>query len=171
MRPWRKLSERDVYRGYRHVVARRFELPDGSEAEFEVIVNPETVAVLALTTEREVVLVREFRPGPERTLLELPGGLVDDGEDPLAAAGRELLEETGYEGDVRLAGVHVASAYSTHRKHTALATGCRRGGDPAPDEHVEVVLMPLAEFREHLRGGNLTDVAIGYQALDALNLL
>ncbi|MBD0348067.1 MAG: NUDIX hydrolase [Thermoleophilia bacterium] len=160
-----------MFRGYRHVVARRFELPDGTEADFEVLVNPPTVAVLALTRADDVVLVREFRPGPERVLLELPGGIVDEGEEPLDAARRELVEETGYDGNVRLVGAYSASAYSTHRKHTVVAIDCRRVADPAADEHVDVVVLPLAEFREHLRHGDLTDVAAGYQGLDALNRL
>jgi ADP-ribose pyrophosphatase len=171
VQPWRKVGEETVYRSYRHVLRRRFRLPGGHEPDYEVLVNPDTVAVLALTEQDEIVLARQFRPGPEEVLDELPGGIVDDGEQPLDAARRELLEETGYAGDLRAAGSHWAGAYSTHERHAFAAIGCRRVADPAPGEPVEVVLMSLPDFRRHLRSGELTDVGAAYLALDLLNLL
>ena len=170
---WEPLGERTLHTGWRTVVGRRYRTPDGVEREFEVIVEPDTAVVVALTEARDVVLVREYRPGPRRHLLELPGGLIDDGEEPAAAAARELLEETGYAGELGPVGRIVDSAYSTRRRHTFVATGCRQVQEPAPHdgEFPEVVLLPLAGFREHLRGGELTDVASGYAALDALGLL
>ncbi|MGZ8695475.1 MAG: NUDIX hydrolase, partial [Gaiellaceae bacterium] len=98
VRAWEKLSERLSYDGFRKILTRRFRLPDGREADFDIFSSPDTVAVLALTEADEVILVREFRPGPEQLLYELPGGIVEDGETPEEAARRELTEETGYEG-------------------------------------------------------------------------
>jgi ADP-ribose pyrophosphatase len=72
---WRKLGERVVYERFRRVVSRTFELPGGETADFEVFELFDSAAVLALTASHEVVLVREFRPGPEEVLLELPGEL------------------------------------------------------------------------------------------------
>jgi len=170
---WELLGERTLHTGWRTVVGRRFRTPDGVEREFEVIAEEDTAVVLALTDAEEVVLVREYRPGPREALLELPGGLVDEGETPADAAVRELLEETGYAGDLRTAGSLFDSAYSTRERHTFVATGCRRVRDPEPaeGEFPEVVLLPLEAFREHLRGGRCTDVASGYAGLDALRLL
>jgi ADP-ribose pyrophosphatase len=168
---WRKLGERVAYERFRRIVSRTFELPDGRTADFEVTEGPDTVAVLALTEDDEVVLVREYRPGPEELVLELPGGLIDEGQTPEEAARRELLEETGYEGEIVPVGSLLVDAYSTFSKHACVATGCRRVADPAEGELTEPVLMPLAEFREHLRGGRLTDVDAGYRALDHLGLL
>ena len=129
--------------------------------------EPDVAAVLALTPRREVVLVREFRPGPEAWLL--PGGVVGPGERPEEAAARELLEETGYAGDVRGVGSAIDCAYSTRTRHACVAEDARRVAASA--EALEVVLMSLPDFREHLRGGRLTDVDIGYRGLDALGLL
>jgi ADP-ribose pyrophosphatase len=173
MDTWELLGERMLHSGWRTVVGRRYRTPDGEEREFEVVVEGDTAVVVALTEANEVVLVREYRPGPSEHLLELPGGLVDEGETPAAAAARELLEETGYAGDVRPAGTIVDSAYSTRRRHTFVATGCRRVQDPSPHdgEFPEVVLVSAAAFRTHLRSGRLTDVGSGYAGLDALSLL
>src|SRR5919197_1630420 len=70
---WRKLGETVVHEGHVPILARRFRAPDGAERTTEIKREGETVAILALTSEREVVLARQFRPGPEEVLLELPG--------------------------------------------------------------------------------------------------
>ena len=173
MTEWTKLGERPLHSGWRTIVGRRYLTPDGLEREFEIKVEDDAAVVLALTPDRQVVLVREFRPGPEESLLELPGGAVSPGEAPLEAARRELLEETGYEGDLRSVGTIVDCAYSTRRRHSFVATAAQQVQEPAPHEgeFPEVVLMPLEAFRDHLRSGRLTDVPGGYLALDALRLL
>jgi ADP-ribose pyrophosphatase len=165
---WRKLEEQVVYSGYRTVMRRRFETPHGVE-DYEVKVEDDSAVVVALTDDRLVVLVREFRPGTEAWLLEIPGGNVDDAEPVAAAASRELFEETGYRATLRLVGEQLDCAYSTRRRHVFVGEGARSEGPSA--EGLEVVLMPLDRFRDHLRGGQLTDVAAGYLALDALGLL
>jgi ADP-ribose pyrophosphatase len=168
---WRKLSERVVYERFRRIVSRTFELPNHETADFEILDGSDTVAVLALTEDELVILVREFRAGPEELVLELPGGLIESGQTPADAARAELLEETGYEGELTEAGTMLHDAYSTWRKHAFTATSCRKVTEPAEGELTEPVLMPLAEFREHLRSGRLTDVDVGYRALDQLGLL
>ena len=173
MAPWRKLGERMLYDGYRSVLGRRYVLPNGSERELEIKLEGPTAVVLALTPDDEVLLVREFRPGVEEELLELPGGAVDEGEEPLEAARRELLEETGYGGELEYAGAMVDCAYSTRIRHTFVARGCVKLQEPTPDEgeSPELELVSLGEFRKHLRSGRLTDVGPGYLALDYLALL
>jgi ADP-ribose pyrophosphatase len=84
-----------------------------------------------LTPENNVILVRQFRPGPNRVLDEMPGGYVDSGESPAEAARRELLEETGYEGDVEILASTWLSASATTQKFVAIARNCRRIGEPA----------------------------------------
>jgi ADP-ribose pyrophosphatase len=170
---WDKLGERTIRDGYRAVIGRRYRLPSGHEREFEIKLEPDTAVVIALTAERQVVLVREFRPGVEAELCELPGGAVDPGEDPPDAARRELLEETGYAGDLEHIGTMVDCAYSTRLRHVFAARFARQVAEPKPDEGEapEVVLVTLDEFRAHLRTGRLTDVGPGYVALDRLGLL
>ena len=168
---WRKLGERVVYERFRRIVSRTFELPHGQTADFEVLEGRDSVAVLALTGAQEVVLVREFRPGPEEILLELPGGQVEDGQTPEEAARAELLEEAGYEGELTPAGTILWDEYGTRKKYAFVATRCRRVQPPAPGELTEPVVMPLRELREHLRTGRLTDSDVAYRALDHLGLL
>jgi ADP-ribose pyrophosphatase len=170
---WVKLAERTLYDGYRPIVGRRYRLPSGEEREFEIKAEDDTAVVLALTDADDVVLVREFRPGVEDSLLELPGGGIDPGEQPATAAARELLEETGYAGTLVHAGTMVDCAYSTRLRHVFASRGCRPVAEPTPEagEAPEVTLVALVAFRDHLRGGRLTDVGPGYLALDALGLL
>jgi ADP-ribose pyrophosphatase len=173
MAPWQKLGERKIRDGFRPILGRRYRLPSGLEREFEIKLEVDTAVVVALTDAGDVVLVREFRPGLEAELLELPGGGVDAGEDPLEAARRELLEETGYAGELAHAGSMVDCAYSTRTRHVFTARRCERVAEPTPEEGEapEVVLVSIDTFREHLRGGQLTDVGPGFLALDRLGLL
>jgi ADP-ribose diphosphatase len=169
--PWRTLGERVVYDRFRRLLSRTFELPDGEVADFEVFSLNDSAAVLALTKERDVVLVREFRPGPGEVLLGLPGGVVEAGQSVAEAARAELLEETGYEGELHLVGTLFKDAYATSTKHVVAATGCRRVAEPERPELTEPTVLSLEEFREHLRSGRLTDTDAAYRALEFLGLL
>jgi ADP-ribose pyrophosphatase len=171
VQPWRKSRERVVYERYRRVTSRTFELPGGEVADYEVIDLLDSAVILALTADQEVLLVRQFRPGPEELLLELPGGVVEPGRAPIEVAAAELLEETGYRGKLTPAGTIMKDAYATNTKHLFVATNCVRMGDPEEPELSEPVLVSLEEFREHLRGGQLTDTDGGYRGLEALGLL
>lgn len=170
---WSLLAEETVYRSWAHVVRRRYHVPDGTEHDWDVLIAPEVVSIVALTADHQVLLVRQFRPGPGALLLELPGGVVEPGEDIAEAAARELLEETGFAGAVQFVGASYQASNSTMVKHVFTATGCTKVADVSPDpgEFLEVVAVSLEEFRDHLRGGALTDQGSGYRGLDALGLL
>jgi ADP-ribose pyrophosphatase len=169
--PWTKLEEELVYARYRRVVNKRFRLPGGELVDYEIKDEDDMVAVLALTPEREVVLVRQFRPGPEAVLLELPAGVVERGDDPADTAAAELLEETGYAGRIEAAGTMLEEGYSNRTKYVFVAHGCRRQGQPEDPRLTEPVLVSLEELRSHLRGGRMADVDAGYLALDHLGML
>jgi 8-oxo-dGTP pyrophosphatase MutT (NUDIX family) len=109
---------------------------------------PDWVNVVALTDDEQVVLIRQFRAGTRSLTWEIPGGLVEPGEEPLAAARRELREETGYEaGEWRSLGAVLPNpAIQGNRCHTFLARGARRVGEPQLEaaEDIDVVPTPLA---------------------------
>lgn len=165
---WEKLEETPYRAGYRKMLKRKFLMPDGRVQEFDVKDEGKPVCVLALTASGNVVLAKQFRPGPEKVLLELPGGGMESGETPEEAMRRELLEETGYAGGLHFVGTSLCCAYSTRLRYNFVALDCRKVQEPANDENefIEVVEMPLEDFKRHLRGGELTDVATGYLGLD-----
>jgi ADP-ribose pyrophosphatase len=171
--PWQLLSEHPGSAGYLSLTARRYQLPDGSQAEWDIFGGDRSVAVLAITDDDQVVLARQYRPGPDRILDELPGGAVEPNEEVTAAASRELLEETGYAGQVEIAGTTWLASACRTKRYVAIARGARRVADPANEsgEFCTVVLMPLSGFRGHLQSGQLTDVDLGYLALDRLGRL
>ena len=155
------------------MLTKLFELPNGKVDDFTIKDERSTVCVLALTGTNEVILAKQFRPGPEGVLLELPGGGLEEGETALEAAARELLEETGYAGDIQHVTTCLDCGYSNMRRECFVATNCKKVAEQKLDdtEFIEVVLMPLPDFRTHLKSGKLTDVEVGYLGLDFLGML
>lgn len=174
--PWELLAERPRTGGWLPVSTRTYRMPDGSVSDWDIHVPSfTTVAVLAMTADDQVVVARQFRPGPDRVLLDLPGGIVDSGEDIGQAAARELREETGYAASsLEIAGRTWAFGASTWRRHVAIARDCQLVGAVSSwggDEYCEPVLLSLGDFRQVLRSGETTDVDLGYLALDVAGLL
>lgn len=123
---------------FRHFRVRRewYRSPRDREShDFYVLDMPMWVQVVAVTTDQRLVLVEQFRPGPRRVTLEFPAGLVDPGEDPVAAAARELEEETGYRGDtpVVIAELDPNPALQNNRLAIVLIARCRPTGEPEED--------------------------------------
>lgn len=138
--------------------------------DFFVISAPDWVNVLALTPGRHIVLVRQFRYGTDEFSLEIPGGVIDAGEGPVAAGLRELQEETGYVGArARLLGsVHPNPAMQNNRCHLVLVEDARRSAqlDWDPDEELEITTKPVDEVYALAYRGDITHAMV----LDALLL-
>ena len=172
--PWELVTQRPGPGRWMKVVTNIYRMPDGAEVEWDLLVAPDAVAVVALTVLQDVVLARQYRPGPDCFLDELPGGNVGGGETPVEAASRELQEETGYVGEVVIVGHTWQGATITRRKWAAVATGCRRSLShpwiPRKSSARRSFVHSPSSIR-HLRSGQLTDAWAGYAALDHLGLL
>jgi 8-oxo-dGTP pyrophosphatase MutT (NUDIX family) len=136
----------------------RFE-PTGDQGDFIVLDCPAWVNVVPLTVEGNVVLIRQYRHGIREVMLEIPGGVVERGEAPEAAAARELGEETGYAAEsIRpLARVLPNPAVQNNYLYLFAAEGCRKVGPPQPDrfEHIEVLERPLGDVPAMIRSGQI----------------
>lgn len=170
---WEELSRKIIFQKYLKIEEVKYIMPDNKEAKYYIKKEGPAVGILALTKEGEVILVAQFRPGPNEVLNELPGGYVDANETPEQAAERELLEETGYKGNAKLVATAYDCAYSTMNRHCVVVTDCEKVAEQnlEKNEFAEVVLMSLPEFRGLLRSGKNTDVEVGYLGLDYLELL
>ena len=137
--------------------------PEGVPFERDIVRHPGAVAVVAVTEDRSVVLVRQYRPAVDRWLLEVPAGTRDvDGELPELTARRELAEEVGYEAGSLdlLTRTALTPGFCDQISHVYLATGLRsvptdRHG--AEERHMEVVLLPLDRFDAMVDDGEIVD--------------
>lgn len=170
MKPWTVLKSRYLLeRWWMNLREDHVRLPDGHEMpEFHVVEVPDWACVLCRTEAGEVVMVEQYRHGVGRSSLELPAGALDPGEPALAAARRELREETGYAArHWRLLGRCAPEpSKQTNHAHLFVADGARRVAEPAPDAgealRVRLVspadLLRLADEGEMIHGIHLAAV-------------
>jgi len=161
VRPWSRVSSKS---GPDLIVFRsRFDRMthprSGVELDRLVLESTDWVNVVALTTDRRLVVVRQFRFGTEEVTTEVPGGLVDPGEGHEESARRELLEETGYVSDhwSYLGNVDPNPAVQTNRMHHWLATDCSLKAEQEldPGEDIDVATLSEEEMRAAISSGEI----------------
>ncbi|HEX6004149.1 MAG TPA: NUDIX hydrolase [Burkholderiales bacterium] len=156
------LATASVYRGgFFEVLKDEVRRPDGKPAVREYIHHPGAVMMVPLLDPRTVVLVRQFRYPLRRHFIEVPAGKIEPGEDPLATARRELVEECGYEAaDWRhLTTLHPCIGYSDERIELYLARDLTHvGSGPDDGEFLDVLPTPIDRALQWVREGVITEV-------------
>ena len=157
----RTLTSETVYQGkIVTVLVDQAQLPNGKQAQREVVLHPGGVAVLPLDQDGMVTLVQQYRYPFHQLLLELPAGKLDGEEDHCVAAARELSEETGLEaGEWTYLGCILASpGFCNEKLHMYLARDLRRSAShPDDDEFLNVVTLPFQELVQRVMDGTLED--------------
>ncbi|HQE69580.1 MAG TPA: NUDIX hydrolase [Atopobiaceae bacterium] len=135
-------------------------LPNGHASVRDVVRHPGAVAVVALTDDGRICLVRQFRASLGRVMVEIPAGKLEAGEDPLACAERELFEETGLiaERMAFLTTIATTPGFTDELIHLYMATGLSFGpAHPDEDEFLNVDLVPLDELIDAVLDGRIED--------------
>jgi 8-oxo-dGTP pyrophosphatase MutT (NUDIX family) len=153
-----------VSHSWLEVREQRVRLANGNEIEqFHLVTGPHWTAVLCLTEDRQIVLVRQYRHGFGGASLELPAGVIEPSEAPIDAARRELLEESGFEAALMepLFSTAPEPSRSSTRAHFFFASGARAVASQHLDqcEDLQVVLVPVSELLELIDDGHIVHAA------------
>lgn len=169
IKPWKVLETSYIHPRFR---IDKCELSNGHLLDATILEFRSWAIVVALTKTGEVVLVKQYRHGVADSLMEFPGGVVEDGEDPAEGAKRELLEETGYmvSNMIPLGKLYPNPALQTNTQYCFLALDAEKVSEQNLDggEDIEVHLMPLDELVQMAKSDQFLhalNVAVLFQAL------
>ena len=135
-------------------------MPNGRETRREIVEHRDCVAIIAIDTDDNVLLVKQFRKPVEKELLEIPAGGIDPGEDPVTTVRREMQEETGYlpQKVERLGGFYSSPGFCTEYLHLYLATDLTPNQLYAEDtESIKLVRVPVSQIPALITSGKICD--------------
>ena len=150
-----------IYRGRAFQVENvHVRLPDGRQRDYDLVNHRGAVTILPLDDEGQVWFVRQYRIGARQTLLELPAGVLEEGEDPATGAAREIREEIGMAAGqlLKIGEFFMAPGYSSELMHVFLATDLIPDSLPQDDdEFLEILHFPLSEVMVMAQRGEIID--------------
>ena len=162
LKDWVTTSSVSVFDGapWVSVASETVQLPDGQTVDgFYRVTMRDFVCIYPVTEGGSVLIINQYKHGPKRVSLTFPGGHIEDDEDPVETAARELLEETGYEANALdyLGGYTISANQECGTAHFVRSTGCRKVTEPDSGdlEEMEIVEMPLAELWTNARTGDI----------------
>ncbi|MDQ0219068.1 NUDIX hydrolase [Peribacillus cavernae] len=143
------------------------ELPDGNKSKREIIKHPGAVAIIAITAENKIIMVEQYRKAMDRSIVEIPAGKLEKGEEPVHTAVRELEEETGYESEwmEHITSFYTSPGFADEIVHLYFAHNLRKKENAAPcdeDEFVEVYELSLEEAELYMKEGRICDAKTAY---------
>jgi ADP-ribose pyrophosphatase len=161
LKPEKKLATKQIYQGRAvNIRVDSVEKASGRKTTREVVEHPDCVAVVVLDEQGNVLLVRQFRHPVGKSLLEIPAGGIDRGEEPVDSVHRELQEEIGYfpHKIEKLGGFYSIPGYGTEYLHCFLATELVPGRLMAEDtEDIEMVRVPRDDIPRLITSGEICD--------------
>ena len=143
-----------------NIKKRATKLPNGNTIQLELVDHPGAVLIVPFITKATVILLRQFRPVINAYIFELPAGTLEKGEQPLACARREIIEETGFSAKkfTRLGIIYPVPGYSTEKITMYKAEDLtERGMACEPDEVIETVVVTKKTVRELFKTGKIID--------------
>ncbi len=142
-------------------------LPNGKTSTRELIKHPGAVAIIMVTDDQKIVLVEQYRKPMEKPLVEIPAGKLDEGEEPLACAVREMEEETGYECESmdKLISLYTSPGFADEIIHIYVAKGLKKKENAKgldEDEFVDLMEVTLEEALELVKEERIQDAKTAY---------
>ncbi|MCT1903287.1 NUDIX hydrolase [Oceanobacillus sojae] len=145
-------------------------LPNGETAKRELVYHPGAVAVIPITSDNKIVLVEQYRKPLERTLIEIPAGKLEENENPLTAAVRELEEETGYTTTnlSQVTSFYTSPGFANELVYVYITNDLIKMENPPAgddDEFVEIMEVTLEEAKKLVEEGRIQDAKTNYAVL------
>ncbi|MDA3732579.1 NUDIX hydrolase [Niameybacter massiliensis] len=157
----KRIGRKEVYKGKIFTIVQdEILFDDGSVAQWDLVVHNGASAVVPITENKEVILVKQYRNAKDGYVLEIPAGKLEKGEDPLECAKRELEEEIGFKAGrmTKICSMFTAVGFSDERLHLYMAEQLQVGKQNLDeDEYIEVVTYPITKAVEMIFKGEICD--------------